>query len=192
MNDIPLPDLLAWTAARPAAMRQPGDAAAAAAWRTLLPAVVGDLHESLCGTRPDERLEAALRQDHDAERTAWVMAACHVCWHPGLREGGVPADGLARLLLQELPAVAALVRAARLDADEERREELVRRCLRALGRRPAGESDEEAAERLRQVDSVERQHLVRLAADRRERQRREEELRRKAAEEEAASKMGRE
>jgi len=154
--------------------------------------VVRDLHETLCGAAPDERLMAAVGKTNDAERTAWIMAACHVCWHPALRQGSDSAAGLGRLLLQELPAVSALVRVARLDAEEDRREELVRRCLRALGRRPAGESEEEAAERLRQVDSVERQHLVRLAAERQERQRREEALRRKAAEEEAASKMGRE
>lgn len=192
MSDLPLPDLLAWTAARPAAMRPPGDPAAATAWRALAPAVVRDLHETLCGAPPDERLMAAVRKSDDAERTAWIMAACHVCWHPGMRDSREAAAGLSRLILQELPALAALVRVARLDAEEDRREELVRRCLRALGRRPAGESEDEAAERLRQVDSVERQHLVRLAAERQERQRREEELRRKVAEEEAASKMGRE
>lgn len=192
MSDLPLPDLLAWTAARPADMRPPGDPAAGAAWRAMTPAVVRDLHETLCGAAPDERLMAAVAQSDDAERTAWIMAACHVCWHPGLRQASDVAAGLQRLLLQELPALSALVRIARLDAEEDRREELVRRCLRALGRRPAGESEEEAAERLRQVDSVERQHLVRLAAERQERQRREEALRRKAAEEEAASKMGRE
>ena len=185
MSDIPLPNLLAWTAARPAAMRPSSDIA------SVLPAVVSDVHETVCGTLPDERLLEAVRQTDDAERNAWIMAACHVCWHPALRQASDASAGLTRLLLQELPALAALVRIARLDSEEDRREELARRCLRALGRRPAGESEDEAAERLRQIDSVERQHLVRLAAERQERQRRDAELRRLAAAE-AASKMGRE
>ncbi len=193
--DLPLPALLAWSATLPAPMRLPSTPTAIAEWQAFVPAVVADLMETLTGTRGSRLvlLKTQVPGDPAATRElqAWIMAACHVCWHPALRQRADVIKGLERLMLQELPALSALVRVARLDAEEERREELVRRCLRALGRGVDGESPADAEERLRQVDSIERQHLVRMAMERQEVLQRAERLRRKA-EAEAASKVSRE
>lgn len=79
-----------------------------------------------------------------------------------------------------------------LDDDQARREELIRRVLRAMGRRPAGESARQARDRLKQVDAVE-QHALLVKAQQREKRAREVRaaLARKAAEE-AAAKVSRE
>lgn len=192
---LTLPALLTWTASLPMAMRRPLDPVASSAWHAVIPAVVADVHETVVGSPPDARLLDSLRLTGDArtdERLAWIMAACHVCWHPALRQRDASRDPtFARLMIQELPAVASLVPVERLDQDEDRREELVRRCLRALGRRFDGETATVADERLAQVDSIERQYLMRVARERQEELWRAELLRRKA-EEEAASKVSRE
>src|SRR5437764_887594 len=70
--------------------------------------------------------------------------------------------------------------------DPDRREELVRVSLAAIGCRPAGESEAQAEDRLTSLSSGERQRVVEAsrAAELRARKIREE-LRKKAAEESA-------
>lgn len=86
------------------------------------------------------------------------------------------SDGLRRL--------ASLVRAEEFVNDADRREELVRLCLKALGFKPAGESDAQAADRLTTLDSVERDRVIRdtRSAEARARQVREAMARKRAAE----------
>jgi hypothetical protein len=95
-------------------------------------------------------------------------------------------------LVQELSAVSGIVNVEQLDQDEERREELIRRTLRAVDWLLPGEMRNEADDRLKQVDSIERRRVL-LAAAERERRAREvrEAMARKAAEE-AAAKVSRE
>lgn len=86
-----------------------------------------------------------------------------------------------------LGQLANLVPARTVVRDADRREELVRLCLRELGLKPAGESDAQAADRLTTLDSVERNRVIlkTRSAEARARQVREA-MARKRAEEAAA------
>jgi hypothetical protein len=96
----------------------------------------------------------------------------------------------ALLLSAELAGLAPLVPAGKLIEDPDRREELVRVCLRGLGLRPNGESELQAADRLNTLDSAERVRVLHAtaAAERRARQIREA-MARQAAQD-AASRYG--
>ena len=156
-------------------------------------AVVRDLFEQLTsGVADRELLETFSATNLDDARTnyyAWVLAAAHL-----LHELGAPAEPkqLRRLLLQELASLSAIVKVNLLDQEEERREELIRRCLRALGRKIDGESDTDAEDRWKQVDSIERHEVLVAAAEREKRQREVREAMAKKAAEEAVPKVGRE
>ena len=85
-----------------------------------------------------------------------------------------------------------LIQAPLFVSDPERREELARLALKALGLRPAGETGVEAQDRLTTVSSVERRRVI---LGTRNAQRRAAEIReamRKKAAEEAAAKASRE
>lgn len=96
------------------------------------------------------------------------------------------------LLGDQVTSLAALAQAPRFVNDPDRREELVRFALRAAGLRPAGESVEQAQDRLANLNSAERQRVIEAAraAEARARSIREA-LAAKAAEE-AAAKYNRE
>ena len=122
-----------------------------------------------------------------------LRALC--CWL--LHDSEILAiDGLrarAQILLcgVGLNALSGAVKPADCVSDPERREELVRVALTALGLRPAGESESFAADRSRALDSVERNVLIRAAAAAEVRARAVREAAAKAAAE-AASYYGRE
>jgi hypothetical protein len=192
MSDDPLPPLaefLRWLADMP-----PAFLAAPAGFKggtVRVDAVVADLLETLLGVLPPAGLlEACVpaRTDRaERNRLRWVLAACHLLWHPELRRRRSPPEGLRQLLADDLAALAKVEPVESLLTEEERREELVRLTLRALGLRLPGESERESEDRLTQVDSVERQRVVREAAERERRSREvREALARKAAEEAAA------
>ena len=192
MSEDPLPPLaefLRWLADMPAAFQ--AEPAGFKGGVARVDAVVADLAETLLGTPPPAGLlEACVpaRTDRaERNRLRWVLAACHLVWHPELRRRKVAPEALRQLLATDLAALATVESVESLWAEEERREELVRLALRALGLRLPGESEREAEDRLTQVDSVERRRVVREAAER-ERRAREvrEALARKAAEEAAA------
>jgi hypothetical protein len=194
----PFAEFLRWIAEMPAAFQ--GEPEGLPQGNLRVQAVVGDLFETLLERSPSPEFlrcfKAGPAQGPERNRLRWVLAACHLLWHPSFR-GGLLRDTsdaeerLRRLFIQELPALAAVASADRLLVDEERREELIRRSLRAFDLGLPGESDAEARDRFAQVDSVERHKLLAAVAKRQEKLRREEELRRKAAEE-AASKANRE
>jgi hypothetical protein len=91
---------------------------------------------------------------------------------------------LLSLVLREL---SQIVPAETLINDPDRREELVRLCLKGLGLRPAGETADHAEDRLKSLDSVERDSVIRKTrkAEARTREIREA-MARKRAEEAAA------
>jgi hypothetical protein len=164
-------------------------------------AVVGDLFETLAGRLPDDAFLGAFvpsaLDKAERNRMLWVLAACRLFWHSAFRaaasgKGPAAEAALRRFFLQELPMLASAAPVEGLLKDEERREELIRRGLRALDMRLPGEGEVEARDRLKQVDSVERQRLLVEVQKRQEKLRREAALRKKAAEEEAASKAPRE
>jgi hypothetical protein len=61
--------------------------------------------------------------------------------------------------------MADFVPARDLVTDPDRREELARRCLRALGLLPGGETAAQAADRLGTLDSVERARVIAATRD---------------------------
>src|SRR5215831_10722519 len=90
--------------------------------KVAVPAVVADLHETLFDRRPDETLLAAFRpaaaDKVERNRLRWVLAACHLLWHPALRSATLPAAGFNKLLVQDLAALAAVAPADGLLRDE--------------------------------------------------------------------------
>jgi hypothetical protein len=70
--------------------------------------------------------------------------------------------GLAvrRWLLEGLPPLAAVVASELFVSDGDRREELARALLDALGLLPAGETQAQSADRLRALSSVERARVI--------------------------------
>jgi hypothetical protein len=194
MDTPPLAELVRWVAEMPPAFRAAPEGFEGGTVRVR--AVVADLYETIFGAPAESRFLTAFMSidtsKRELNRLGWVLATCHLLWHPALRNNPGPRAGIDLLLVQELAGLAAVARVDSLFSEEDRREELVRRVLRAMGRRLTGETDSEAEDRLRQLDSVERQRVL-AAATERERRGREvrEEMARKAAEE-AAAKVSRE
>ena len=91
-----------------------------------------------------------------------------------------------------LADIAAIVDTPKFVADPDRREELVRLCLDALGFVPSGESEAQSADRLITLNSVERSRVIRETRAAQERVRQVREAMKKKAAEEAAAMYGRE
>lgn len=90
----------------------------------------------------------------------------------------------------ELAKLAALVKPELAVQDPDRREELARLCLRALGLRPQGETAAQAADRLTMLDSVERQRVLRATAAAEKRAREVREAMARAQAQESSSRYG--
>lgn len=123
-----------------------------------LDAIVADHFRALVGA-PPPRLRLADPARHAAQATLTAVATwlLHDPWflaRPDL------AERTQALLETGLAPLAKVVAPADCVRDPDRREELVRRCLRALGLRPAGETEARAADRLATLDSVERVRVV--------------------------------
>lgn len=160
----------------------------------LVAAVVSDLLRDLGG----ELLTAALARPFGASdesgrrRLSLVLVAAWLLADRWFRDANRFAPAAYELLSTGLDDLAAIVEPARFTSDPERREELARVCLRALGLRPAGESEAQSADRLATLDSAERIHLLRDTRRAQERVREVREAMRKKAAEEAAAAYGRE
>ncbi len=121
-----------------------------------------------------------------------VLVASWVLHDPAFADA--PADPLLALLEGRLAELATLVMPRLFVDDGERREELVRTCLAALDRVPAGETRAEAEDRLAVLDSVRRKALLLEARAREqvreaEREKRRAELARMRAQEEEAARQ---
>ena len=129
----PLSDFLRWVREIPAAFR--GMPAGFPRGRTRVRAVVADLFETHFGAAPPRDWLAAFdpadTERGELNRLRWVLAACHVLWHPSLRATPLPQAGLRKLLNQGLAELAVVVPSERIVDSEERREELVRRASAA-------------------------------------------------------------
>lgn len=201
MNVPVLAEWLRWLREMPASFRAEPAGFGRAENTVPVQAIVNDLWETLFAAPPEPGLRQMwVAQSQDAQernRLRYVLAACHLLWHPFFRTGwlanaALRTPQLQRFLVQEVATVASVAAADSLATDVERGEELVRRALRCFELRLPGESATESSDRLTQVDSVERRRLLNEVAKRQEKLRREAEIRRKAAEAEAASKMPRE
>lgn len=159
-------------------------------------AIVADLYETWFDDRPVDDLLDAFHPSGtgklERNRLRWVLAACHLLWHPELRRQPPAPEKFTKFLVQDLAALAAVAQADTLRTEEERREELIRRALGALGLLLPGESAKEAEDRLSQVDSVERRRLLKEAAEKEKRAREVREMMARKAAEEAAAKASRE
>lgn len=192
-----LAELLRWLSEMPEAFRA---APLGLGGELNVAAVVFDLFDTLFGNGPDEDLLQAFTasgrgqaaRQAERNRLAWVLAACHLLWHPDLRRQSLYERRVRALLLQDLATLATVASAERLVDDEQRREELIRRALRALDLRLPGESAAEADDRLAQVDSVERRRLLAAASERERRSREVRDMMARKAAEEAAAKVSRE
>lgn len=98
----------------------------------------------------------------------------------------------AKAFLLSLAPLAAAVEPGLFVTDADRREELARLALRALGLRAAGESAAQAEDRLAALDSLETRRTAELARAAQERAREVREAMKRKAAEEAAAKASRE
>jgi len=189
----PLAEMLRWVASMPAPFRAAPEGFSGGNVRVR--AVVADLFESLQGDPPSPVLLAAFEPARDAvdsNRLRWVLAVAHLLWHPYFRRHPPPREALERFLVQEVARLAGVVNVDRLQHEEERREEIVRRAFRAFGLSFDGESPEDAEDQFRQVDSIERRRLLLSAAQRERRAREIRETMARRAAQEAAAKVSRE
>lgn len=132
-------------------------------------------------------------------RLRLILIACWILHDPWfLQEARIPrSEGsfsrkVYTFLSAALDQLATLVPAQQCLTDIDRREELIRVCLKELGYRPRGESLTQAQDRLVSLDSVERTRLIREARASEERARQIREAMAKKAAEEAAASYGRE
>lgn len=147
-------------------------------------AVVADLLVDLGAERPPPARLGRFHPDDDARRDELrvVLVACWLLHDEWFRAQACFGDAALSWLDGGLEEVSAVVAADAFVNDAERREELARRCLSALGLVPAGESSSQAADRLATLDSVEQ---ARVVSAMREREARARELRRKMEEQRA-------
>ena len=121
---------------------------------------------------------ADVRHQRLAAITTWLLRDDWLVAQTELadRFGELLAEGLSRLAATIVPELTV--------TDPDRREELVRTILASTGLRPEGETIEQASDRLKALDSVERVRVVTetRAAEARARQIRQEMARRRAAE----------
>ena len=140
--------------------------------------------------------QAAMFEPADTPRQAnWlrlVLLACWV-WHdPWFVRRQPSPEAALKFLAKDLLGLAALVPAQQCVLDPDRREEFARRCLKALGLCPKGETPAQAQDRLNALDSVERQRVIQAARSAEARSRAVREAMATKAAQEAADKWGRE
>jgi len=128
----------------------------------------------------------------DANWLSLVMVTCWLLHDHWFLERQELAGPVLKLLSMNLQKLAAVIQAEQCVLEPDRREELVRFCLDALGICPEGESATQAADRLKALDSVERVRVMREAKRAEEHARKVREAMKKRKAKEAASKVMRE
>jgi hypothetical protein len=160
-------------------------------------AVVADLLRDL-GGEPLTRAQLSVFQSNDSRRgrnrLRTMLLACWLLHAPWFRQQGGFAAGALEVVSVTAADLAELTESQKFVGDPDRREELVRMCLKALDLRPAGESEAQAQDRLATLNTAERQRVIRAAREAEERaaQIRAAMAARKAAEAEANLKAMRE
>jgi hypothetical protein len=150
-------------------------------------ALVADLLRA-SGIAASSDILAPFESDRASDRNRLMLVAIAVwlLFDDWTDRANLSRDVLLDMLGNTIGELAATGRARVFVEDAERREELARTALAALGLLPEGEDARQAADRLSAVSATERQRLLRAsrAAEERARQVREA-LIRKAAEESA-------
>lgn len=158
-------------------------------------AVVSDLLVDLGGA-PLTPAEARNYLPVDSPQArAWLPVVLVACWllhDEWFLAGGGYAVRAHRWLAEGLQEIAKWVPPAALVNDPDRREELARLGLQALGLRPAGENEAQAVDRLNTLSSAERQSILRASRAAEERTRAIREAMAREAAERAMPKYSRE
>jgi hypothetical protein len=158
-------------------------------------AVVADLAHDLGDTSLPSEWVAAFQAGDSKEARNFLRLVLVAAWllhDPWFRQQGT-LGRLARQWLATGPReVSQIVPASKFVSDPERREELARAVLWGLGLRPAGETDEQAQDRLDTLNSLERQRVIRASKAAEQRSRAIREALAKKAAQEAADKWNRE
>lgn len=154
-------------------------------------AVVSDLVCDLGGALLNTKRAAPFSTAAGPRRSLILIASwlLHHDWFVSKRRFAAP---VYEFLQSDLGELAGVVPPEQFVADPDRREELARRALRALGLVPQGETSPQAADRLATLDSVERIRVLRDTRAALERTRKVQEAMRRKAAEEAAAAYGRE
>ncbi|MBP7866133.1 MAG: hypothetical protein KA419_09305 [Acidobacteria bacterium] len=136
-------------------------------------AVVHDLVLDLAGVSLSELELRAFTGPGKGDRD-WLRLVLVGCWllaDESLRQPPPPPARVQAFLDDRLRELATVVNADAFVGDPDRREELVRLCLRSLGIEPPGETMEQAADRLATLDSVRRAQLIEATRAQQERAR---------------------
>ena len=151
-----------------------------------VPAVVNDLIRSLGGTIEPQQLEQFKSADakRDRNRLAVTLLLTWLLADEAFRQCPCNPSAAFILLLNGAAELAAQVASIKFVRDPDRREELVRFALARLDLRPAGETLEQAQDRLTGLSSAERARVMKAA--------REAELRARAIREALAKKAAQE
>ncbi len=163
--------------------------------RIKIPALVNDLLTGLgAGYLPPDEIKLFQGDPGQNPHLRVVAILCHIFHDSELCALKISHDRIRKFLRSErLSQLSACIGDTNLLVyEDERREEICRLALDAVGMFPAGESENSAGERLAGLDSVERNRILEKTrlAQLRAREIREAMLRKEA--EEAASKMSRE
>ena len=159
-------------------------------------AIAGDVLRDLGGApAPDELGAWSAEGETSPEQLRLVCVACwllHDDWFQAHRDENL-ARAAQSWLASDLGDLSLLVETRQWLNDADRREELARRALTALQILPHGETHNQAADRLKTLDSVERQRMILETRRAQERARHiRQEMARKKAEADAAARYGRE
>ena len=153
-----------------------------------IPAVVSDLLSSMGGPPLTQNQVDSLsysqqsRVGQERNRLRVILVACWLGDHPFF-QGSADPEIFLQWLTEGLDSLAKLVSAEKLISDSERREELARMALAAVGSRPLGEDKKESKDRLDALSTVKRAAVVKHSQAAQERARK---LRRELAEKERA------
>ena len=159
-----------------------------------VPAVVSDLLSSVGDAPLDAEGQARLGEAGGAlrrNRLGLILVSCWLLGDEAFRGAG-HGPSAERFLTAGLDAAARVGRFTEFVTEPDRREELARLALRALGLRPAGESAAQAADRLAALDSVETARTAEASKAHQARVKHVMQAMRKKAAEEAASRISRE
>lgn len=122
---------------------------------------------------------------NERNRLRLTLVACwllHGAWLSEITVSPKLVVAIERFLRIEIAQLAEYALADKFVTDPDRREELARLCLKALGQRPAGETEAQAQDRLTTLSTAERQRVIKAAQEAEDRARQiREEMARQAA-----------